>query len=91
MATQIRKIAIGPKDKVGNWINNLIVTFKSLHFRFEPITDEEKIKRCLNCKIQAPFLMQHFWRPIFIATWFLEVLVVNLVEQLICYCQLCYT
>jgi len=51
VATQIRKIAIGPKDKVGNWINNLIVTFKSLHFRFEPITDEEKIKRCLNHEI----------------------------------------
>lgn len=43
VATQIGGIAIYPKDKVGNWMNNLIVTFKSLHFRFEPITDEEKL------------------------------------------------
>lgn len=42
VATQIGEIAIVPKDKVGNWMNNLIVTFKSLHFRFEPIIDEEK-------------------------------------------------
>ena len=51
MATQIRKIAIGPKDKVGNWINNLMLAFENLYFRFEPITDEEKIKRCLNHEI----------------------------------------
>ena len=54
MATQIGGIAIGPKDNVEDWMNNLIVTFKSLHFRFKPITDEEKltiVKSCLNHEI----------------------------------------